>query len=214
GRHFELPLPGGAGKALRSSAAPSQDPVPIYLAAVGPKNLELAGEIADGWLGVFLSPEFSGEQIASIRRGLARSADPDRPFTLDATVPLAVHDDVAVAADAVRGYAALYVGGMGSRTQNFYNALAVRMGYAEAAQLVQDRYLAGQHRDAAAALPQQFIDDTSLLGPRDRIAERLTRYAEAGMTTVTVAPYGNTLQERVAALEQAVAAAEQSGLLD
>ena len=214
GSHFELPLPGGAGKALRSSAAPSEHRVPIYLAAVGPKNLELAGEVADGWLGIFLSPEFSGEQIASIRTGLERSADPQRPFALDATVPLSVHDDVAVAADAVRGYASLYVGGMGSRKQNFYNALAVRMGYAEAAAEVQDLYLAGQYRDAGAAVPQQFIDDTSLLGSKDRIAERLTRYADAGMTTVTIAPYGSTLDERVAALETAVSAAEQAGILD
>ncbi len=214
GRHFELPLPGGAGKALRSTAAPSEHPVPIHLAAVGPKNLELTGEIADGWLGIFLSPDFTSEQLSSIRTGLERSSDPDRPFSLDATVPLSVHDDVSTAADAVRGYASLYVGGMGSRKQNFYNALAVRMGYEEAAGTVQDLYLAGRYRDAAAAVPQQFIDDTSLLGPRDRIAERLTRYAEAGMTTVTLAPYGDTLEERTAAIEAAVAAAEQAGILD
>lgn len=214
GTHFELPLPGGAGKPLRSTAAPSEHRVPIYLAAVGPKNLELAGEVADGWLGIFLSPEFSSEQIGSIRQGLGRSTDPQRPFALDATVPLSVRDDVATAADAVRGYASLYIGGMGSRRQNFYNALAVRMGYAEAAARVQDLYLAGSYRDAGAAVPQQFIDDTSLLGPRDRIAERLTRYADAGMTTVTLAPYGRTLEERVAALETAVAAAEQAGILD
>ncbi|NLG21057.1 MAG: LLM class F420-dependent oxidoreductase [Actinomycetales bacterium] len=213
GRHYELPLPDGPGKALRTTAAPSPHRVPIYLAAVGPKNLELAGEIADGWLGLFLSPEFTGEQVASIRAGLARSEDPDRPFDLDATVPLSVQDDVSAAADVVRPYTALYVGGMGSRTQNFYNALAVRMGYEEAAGQVQDLYLAGNHRDAAAAVPQQFIDDTCLLGPRDRIAERLQRYADAGMSTVTLAPYGRTIEERIAALETGVAAAEQAGIL-
>ena len=188
--------------------------MPIYLAAVGPKNLELAGEVADGWLGIFLSPEFAGEQLASIRTGLARSAEPDRAFSFDATVPLSVGDDVSAAADRVRPYAALYVGGMGSRRQNFYNALAVRMGYEEAAGAVQDLYLSGSHREAAAAVPQQFIDDTSLLGPQDRIADRLTRYAEAGMSTVTLAPYGESLEERVSTLETAVAAAEQAGLLD
>lgn len=213
GEHFELPLPDGPGKALRSSAAPSPHRVPIYLAAVGPKNLELAGEIADGWLGIFPSPDFTAEQVASIRAGLARSADPDRPFELDVTVPLSVQDDVATAAHAVRGYAALYVGGMGSRKQNFYNALAVRMGYEEAAGQVQDLYLEGKHREAAAAVPQEFIDETSLLGPRERIAERLTRYAEAGLSTVTLAPYGRTVEERIAALETAVAAAEQAGVL-
>nr|WP_306238844.1 MULTISPECIES: LLM class F420-dependent oxidoreductase [unclassified Ornithinimicrobium] len=214
GNHFELPLPDGAGKPLRSTAAPSEQPVPIYLAAVGPKNLELAGEIADGWLGIFLSPEFTGEQLASIRTGLAKSANPDREFTFDATVPLSVDDDVSAAADRVRPYAALYVGGMGSRKQNFYNALAVRMGYEEAAGNVQDLYLGGQYRDAAAAVPEQFIDDTSLLGPKDRIAERLTRYAEAGMSTVTISPYGQSLGERLSTLETAVQAAEQAGILD
>ncbi|WP_114906386.1 LLM class F420-dependent oxidoreductase [Ornithinimicrobium murale] len=214
GDHFDLPLPGGAGKPLRSTAAPSEHSVPIYLAAVGPKNLELAGEIADGWLGIFLSPEFTGEQVASIRTGLARSTDPDRDFALDAAVPLSVHEDVSVAADTVRPYAALYVGGMGSRNQNFYNALAIRMGYEEAAGTVQDLYLGGQYREAAAAVPEQFIDDTSLLGPKDRIAERLTRYAEAGMSTVTLSPSGKTVEERISALETGVAAAEQAGILD
>jgi F420-dependent oxidoreductase-like protein len=213
GRHFELPLPDGAGKALRSSAAPSDHEVPIYLAAVGPKNLELTGEIADGWLAIFLSPEFAPEQLTPIEVGRARSTAPQRAFAIDATVPLSVADDVSRAADAVRGYAALYVGGMGSRSQNFYNALAARMGYEQAATEVQDLYLAGRHRDAAAAVPEQFIDDTSLLGPGDRLGDRLQRYADAGVTTVTLAPYGKTLEQRIAALEAAVAAADRAGLL-
>lgn len=213
GRHFQLPLPDGPGKALRSSAAPSEHRVPIYLAAVGPKNLELTGEIADGWLAIFLNPEIADEHRSAIAAGLARSDDPDRPFVLDATVPLSVADDVSRAADAVRGYAALYVGGMGSRSQNFYNALAVRMGYEQAAAEVQDLYLAGRPRDAAAAVPERFIDDTSLLGPGDRIGERLQRYADAGITTVTLTPYGQTLEQRVTALETAVAAADRAGLL-
>src|SRR5690606_14767837 len=105
--------------ALRLNIAPSRHRVPVYLAAVGPKNLELAGEIADGWLGVFLSPEFAGEQLSAIRAGLARSAEPGRPFEIDATVPVAVGEDVGACADLIRPYAALYVGGMGSREQNF-----------------------------------------------------------------------------------------------
>ena len=98
---------GWHGVPLRSTAAPSEHPIPIYLAAVGPKNLELAGEVADGWLGIFLSPEFTGEQMSSIREGLARSTNPEREFTFDATVPLSVGDDVSAAADRVRPYAAL-----------------------------------------------------------------------------------------------------------
>lgn len=212
GEHFELPLPDGPGKALRSTAAPQEHPVPIYLAAVGPRNLELAGEIADGWLGIFLSPEFASEQIASIRTGQERAGRTDEPFDLDATVPVSIADDVETAAMITRGNAALYVGGMGSRKQNFYNRLAVRMGYEEAATHVQDHYLAGRYREAAAAVPLQFLDDTSLLGPAERIGARLRRYAEAGMTTVTLAPYGATLAERIHALEVAVEAAEREGL--
>lgn len=211
GEHYTLPLPDGPGKALRTTAVPTGNRVPIYLAAVNPKNLELCGEIADGWLGIFLSPEFADEQLSSIRAGLARSADPDRPFEFDAAVPVAVGDDVASCAHLIRPYAALYVGGMGSREQNFYNRLARRMGYEEAAQQVQDLYLAKQFRDAAAAVPHQFIDDTSLLGPPGRIAERLARYAEAGMTTISVAPAGRTLEERMHCLEVVAEAARSAG---
>jgi len=213
GRHFTLPLPGGQGKALRLNVAPSRHQVPIYLAAVGPKNLELAGEIADGWLGVFLSPDFAGEQLAALKAGRARSSEPDRPFEIDATVPVAVGDDLGACADLVRPYAALYVGGMGSREQNFYNRLVCRMGYEDAAARVQDLYLAKQWRDAAAAVPQQFIDDTSLLGPPGRIAERLTRYADAGVTTLTVAPWGDDLAARMRGLETVAEAADRAGVL-
>lgn len=211
GEHHTLPLPDGPGKPLRLNAAPSPHRVPVYLAAVGPKNLELAGEVADGWLGIFLSPEFAGEQLGSIRSGLARSAEPDRPFELDASVPVAVGDDVSACADLIRPYAALYVGGMGSREQNFYNRLARRMGYEDAAQQVQDLYLAKQFRDAAAAVPERFIDDTSLLGPPARIAERLSRYADAGLTTISVAPAGRTLEERLRCLEVVAEAAASVG---
>ncbi len=216
GEHYVLPLPDGPGKALRMTAAPTGRTVPVYLAAVGPKNLELAGEIADGWLGVFASPDHLGEQLAAIERGRAIAAERGTPtaatFDCDATVPLSVGDDVAACADLVRPYAALYVGGMGSREQNFYHQLARRMGFAEAADRVQDLYLDKQLREAAAAVPMDFIDATSLLGPQDRLAQRIARYAEAGLTTLTMAPYGGTGAERIAALETAVAAADQAGV--
>lgn len=213
GEHFTLPLPDGPGKALRLAVAPTGTEVPIHLAAVGPKNLELAGEIADGWLGVFLSPDFAGGQLAAIERGKARSRDPGRTFELDATVPVVVGDDIGACADLIRPYAALYVGGMGSREQNFYNQLAVRMGYRQEAAQVQELYLAKRLRDAAAAVPQQFVDDTSLLGPPARIGERLTRYAEAGLTSLTVAPWGENLTHRMQAIETVATAAERAGLL-
>jgi len=127
-------------------------------------------------------------------------------FDVVPTVPLAVGPDVEACADRVRPYAALYVGGMGSREQNFYNALAVRMGYAEAAGLVQQRFLARDYDGAAAAVPTRFVDDTSLLGPADRIAERMAAFAASGVTTLTVSPFGADLDERIHALQTAAAA--------
>lgn len=201
GEHFVLPLPDGQGKALRLNVVPHPTEVPIYLAAVGPKNLELAGEIADGWLAVFFSPEYAGDLIASIERGRAKSDRQDRLFEIDPTVPVAVGDDVQACADLIRPYAALYVGGMGSRTQNFYNQLARRMGYEKEAAQVQELYLAKQWRDAAAAVPFEFIDETSLIGPPERIRERVERYREARVTTLTAAPWGRDLGQRLAAVD-------------
>lgn len=225
GKHFTLPLPDGAGKSLRLNISAPRREVPIYLAAVGPKNLELAGEIGDGWLGVFASPDYLHEQSEAIERGRARRAEseraeaanddasdlagdiPTRPFEMDTTVPVAVGADIERCAATIAPYAALYVGGMGSRKQNFYNALASRMGYEEEAARVQDLYLDKQWREAAAAVPVQFIDDTSLIGPADRLAQRMQRYADAGVTTLTLAPWGEDLHTRMESLEAAVEAA-------
>ena len=202
GRHFTLPLPDGPGKALKLTIHPPRTDLPIYLAAVGPKNLELAGEVADGWHAIFFSPEHSGDLVESVRTGRRRAgkgseADPLEGFDIAPAVPVVVDDDVQRAADSLRAYAALYVGGMGSREQNFYNRLAVRMGFEEAAAKVQDLYLARQHRDAAAAVPFEFIDSTALIGPRERIRDRLQRYADAGVGTLSVAPFAGALEERL-----------------
>lgn len=203
GDHFTLPLPDGPGKALRLNVVPHERPVPIYLAAVGPKNLELAGEIADGWLAVFFSPEHAGDLTAAIRRGQERAGRTDVPFQIDPTVPIVVGDDIEACADLIRPYAALYVGGMGSREQNFYNQLARRMGYEREAEQIQELYLAQRWRDAAAAVPLEFIDETSLIGPAARIAERAQRYADVGVTTLTLAPWGSDLSQRLNALDTA-----------
>jgi F420-dependent oxidoreductase-like protein len=186
GAHYTLPLPDGPGKALRLGFHPPREHIPIYLAAVGPKNLELAGEIADGWLAVFFAPDFAAEQLAAVAAGRARAGRELAGFDVVPSVPVVVGDDVASCAELVRWYAALYVGGMGSREQNFYNQLATRMGYGDAAREVQDLYLAQRQRDAAAAVPLEFIDRTSLLGPKERIAERMREYAAAGVTTLSI----------------------------
>jgi F420-dependent oxidoreductase-like protein len=205
GDHFTLPLPGGPGKALRLTLHPPRPDLPVYLAAVGPRNLRLAGELADGWLAIFVSPEHASDQFASLREARAAAGrgtpeDPMAGFDVVATVPVVVTDDLESARAAVAPYTALYIGGMGSRQQNFYNRLARRMGFDDAAERIQDLYLAGRPRDAADAVPFELADATALLGPPERIAERAVRYAEAGVTTLGVAPYARTLEDRTAVL--------------
>jgi len=212
GEHYTLPLPDGPGKALRLTLHPVRDHIPIYLAAVGPKNLELAGEIADGWLSVFYAPEYADELNAHIAAGRAKVDKKLDGFDIVANVPVVIGDDVASCAELVRNYAALYVGGMGSRKQNFYNQLATRMGYGDAAREVQDLYLAKKHRDAAAAVPLEFIDRTSLLGPVDRIAERMRAYAQAGVTTLATVLFVGDAEDGVRALQQISEAYAKSGL--
>ena len=211
GEHYVLPLPDGPGKALQLTIPPVRERLPVYLAAVGPKNLELAGERFDGWLAIFYAPEHAEQALGSVRAGRERAGLPLEGFDVVPTVPLVVGDDPQRCADAVRSYAALYVGGMGSREQNFYNRLAVRMGFADAAREVQDRYLARDPAGAAAAVPYEFLARTSLLGPRERIAERMAAYAASGVTTLTVSPYGRDLDAKRAALRTAAEALELSG---
>ena len=212
GEHYRLPLPDGPGKALTLTVHPVREHIPLYLASVGPKNLGLTGQLADGWLAIFFSPEHSAESVATLRAGMAAASRADAPMDIVATVPIVVGDDVATAADPVRPYCALYVGGMGSREQNFYNQLAVRMGFEQAAAQIQDRYLARDYTGAAAAVPLEFVDGTSLLGPAERIAERMQAFAAAGVTTLSLAPHGASMPERVETLRIAVDALERAGL--
>ncbi|HEV7756332.1 MAG TPA: LLM class F420-dependent oxidoreductase [Mycobacteriales bacterium] len=212
GQHYTLPLPDGPGKSIQLTVHGARTDIPIYVAAVGPKNLELAGEKADGWLAIFPSAQYLPEQLAHIAAGREKVGKTLDGFDVVPTVPVVVGDDVAACADPVRAYAALYIGGMGSREKNFYNQLATRMGYEAEAAEIQDRFLGKQYREAAAAVPFDFIDQTSLLGPVDRIAEGLQRYAGAGVTTLSVATYAGTLDERVATLRTMVEALDKSGV--
>jgi F420-dependent oxidoreductase-like protein len=209
--HYRLPLPGGPGKPLKLGFHPHRADVPIYLAAIGPKNLELAGEIADGWLGVFFSPEHSGPQLSAVAAGRARAGKELAGFDVAPSVPVVVGDDVSACADPLRWHAALYLGGMGSREKNFYNQHATRMGFADAAREVQDLYLAQRHRDAAAAVPLELIDATSLLGPPDRIAARIPAFAAAGVTTLSVGIFAGDLPASLAMLRSVAEAFEKSG---
>jgi F420-dependent oxidoreductase-like protein len=219
GEFWTLPLPDGPGKALRLTVHPARADIPVYLAAIGPKNLELTGEIADGWLAIFFAPEHAAEQLGHVAAGRTTAGKTLEGFDVVPTVPVVVGGDgsteaLEACAAPLRHYAALYVGGMGSRKQNFYNALAVRMGYEQAAARVQDLYLDRQHRDAAEAVPFEFIDRTSLIGPRERIRDRLGAYAEAGVTTLSIASYAGSLEERVSALRTMAEVLDESGLGD
>src|SRR4051812_33854787 len=193
GEHYTLPLPDGPGKALKMIIHPVRADVPVYLAAVGPRNLELAGEIGDGVLPLFLAPERAVDFLDPVRAGRAKAGRSMAGFDVAPTLPLSVGPDPERCADPVRDYAALYVGGMGSREKNFYANIARRMGFEAKATEVQNLYLDRKHREAAAAVPYEFVDRTSLLGPPERIADRLVELAEAGVTTVSATPYGETV---------------------
>ncbi|WP_327291918.1 LLM class F420-dependent oxidoreductase [Streptomyces sp. NBC_01198] len=213
GEHWTLPLPGGPGKPIKLTVHPQREHIPLYIAAIGPKNLEQTGEIADGALLIFPSAaHLEDTALRHIRAGREKAGLTLDGFDVCPTLPLAVGDDVAALADLFRPYTALYVGGMGSRKQNFYNQLAQRMGYEKQAAEIQDKYLAGDKDGAAAAVPQELIDSTCLLGPVARIADGMRAYAAAGVTTLTLAPAGFTLEERVAGLRAGVEALELAGV--
>lgn len=213
GAHWTLPLPDGPGKPIKLTVHPVREHIPLYIAAIGPKNLEQTGEIAEGALLVFFSPEHAEETtLGAVRAGRAKAGKDLEGFDICPTVPMAIGDDVDALADLFRPYTALYVGGMGSRKQNFYNKLAQRMGYEKEAAEIQDNYLAGEKDAAAAAVPRQLIDSTTLLGSVDRIADRMRAYAEAGVGTLSLAPAGFTLDERLTALRAGVEAMERAGL--
>src|ERR671922_140664 len=190
GETLTLPLPDGPGKPLKLTIAPVQERIPVYLAAIGPKNTTLAAEIADGWIPTLFSPEHVAEFRPLLEEGFARAGNGKSfaDFDIAPTVSTMVADDRAAARDAMRPYLALYVGGMGSRKQNFYNALVRRYGFEDAAREVQDLYLSGKKDEAAAALPTELIDITSLCGPRERIKERLDVYRDAGVGTLITSP--------------------------
>jgi F420-dependent oxidoreductase-like protein len=182
GEHYDIPLTGegatGLGKPLKLMARPLRADIPIYLASMGPKAVRLAFEIADGWIPLFFQPERARDVFPMDG---ARDA-----FDVAPSVPVVLIDDVEAGRDALRQYYALYIGGMGARGSNFYNDLFARYGYEAEAREIQELYLEGRQRDAAAAVPDSFVDEVALVGPRERIADRLEAFREAGATTLLV----------------------------
>ena len=184
GEHYRIPWDGpgatGLGKPLKLMLRPLRADIPIYLAALGPKNVALAAEIADGWLPIFVAPERFDDAF-----GASLAAAP-ADFEIAATASVLVGDDVAALRDALRPHVALYVGGMGAKGRNFYNSLVRRYGWEDEAERIQELYLSGKQREAIAAVPDELVDAVSLVGPKERIAERLEAWRETPVTTLVL----------------------------
>jgi F420-dependent oxidoreductase-like protein len=208
GETLELPLPDGPGKALKLMISPVQERIPIFLAAIGPKNTTLCGEIADGWLPIFFSPEHVGEFRPLLEEGRTRAGKDLNGFEMAPTVNVLISDDIEKARDAMRPILALYVGGMGSRDKNFYNQLMQRYGFEASAKEVQDLYLEGKKDEAAAALPDELIDTTTLCGPKDLVRERIAVYREAGVGTLNISPMAFDAEKRLNQLRMVAELAE------
>jgi F420-dependent oxidoreductase-like protein len=202
GKYYVLPRPGGPGKALKLIIKPVQDRIPIYLAAIGPKNTALAAEIAEGLLPTMLAPEHMDVLRPSLEEGAAKAGKDVSDVDIAPMVSLAIDDDVDRARDLMRPFLALYVGGMGSRDKNFYNALVTRYGYGDAARKVQDLYLDQKYDEAMAALPADLIDKVAMCGPREAIAERVAAYRDAGVGMLLVTPMAATVDDRVKMLRE------------
>jgi alkanesulfonate monooxygenase SsuD/methylene tetrahydromethanopterin reductase-like flavin-dependent oxidoreductase (luciferase family) len=202
GETLALPLPDGPGKALKLTIAPVQQRLPMYLAAMGPRNLALAGELADGWLAFMYAPEHAAGFRDHLEQGAARAGRGLDGFDIAPTVQLHIGDDLEAARDAMRPMLALYVGGMGSRERNFYNDQARRYGFERQAAEVQEHYLAGRRQEAVAALPAELIDLVTLCGPAGRVRERLAAFREAGVGTLLAGPTAWTHEERLHQLRQ------------
>lgn len=194
GTYYQIPYRGpgatGLGKPLRLMTHPSH-PVPIYLAAIGPKNVTLTAEIADGWLPIFYSPNQSAAFYGPLLDdGFATSGQPNKAARFDtvATVQAIATDDVAAARNRIKPMLALYVGGMGAKGRNFYNDLACRYGYEEAATKIQDLYLAGKKMEAVALVPDDLVDELSLIGTKEMIRDRLEAWRESPVTTLALMP--------------------------
>jgi F420-dependent oxidoreductase-like protein len=189
GTYYQVPYAGpdatGLGKPLRSILHGRPD-IPIYLAAIGPRNVTLAAEVADGWIPVFFSPRRMAMFRGWLAEGFRAGDRSGEGFDVMPMVPVVVGDDAAACRTAVRPRLALYMGGMGARGRNFYNDVARRYGYEEAAQVIQDLYLDGRKDEAAAAVPDALVDEVALCGPPERIRERLAEWTAAGVSTMMV----------------------------
>ena len=196
---YKLPRPNGTGlgKPLKLIIRPVQERIPIYLAAIGPKNTALAAEIADGWLPTLFAPEHLDAFRPSLKEGAARAGRSPDDLDITPQTTLAIYDDIEHARNFMRPYLALYIGGMGAREKNFYSQLVTRYGYGDAAAEIQDLYLSGKQAEAMAKIPADLIDKVALTGPKERVKERLEAYREAGVGTLLVTPAAGNQEDRL-----------------
>jgi len=201
GEHYRLPLPGGTGlgKPVKSITHPRREDLPIYLASEGPKNVALTAEIADGWLAIYYSPKVDAFYRDALAEGFARDGarHTATDFEVAATVPVIFHDDIEEAASFLRPMLALYIGGMGARDMNFHANVFGRMGYEGEARQIQELYLEGKKDEAAALVPMSLIEETSLIGPKEKIRDDLEAWRESCVTTILL--YGDASTMRTMA---------------
>jgi F420-dependent oxidoreductase-like protein len=207
GKHYQIPLPAGQGSGLGKSLKlinhPVRERIPVLLAALGPKNVELAAEIAEGWQPIFFLPEKApqvwGQPLAA---GKAKRDPALGELDVFAGPPLAIGDDVDGLREWVKPHLALYIGGMGAKGKNFYHTLAVKYGYGAQADRIQELYLAGEKELAATVVPDALVRDISLIGSAAFVKERVAAFREAGVTVLNVVPLAGTAAERVKLIEQ------------
>jgi F420-dependent oxidoreductase-like protein len=205
GRYYRLPLEGGTGlgKPLKLINHPVRERIPVALAAIGPRNVAVAAELAESWMPIFYLPDKAGDVWgAAVAEGQARRDTSAGPLDVIASAPLAIGDDVTHLREQGRPQLALYIGGMGARGRNFYNDLARRFGYEAEAKAIQDAYLDGRKEEAEALVPADLLEGTSLIGPEGYVRDRLAAYRESGVTTLNVTPLAPTHEARVRLIER------------
>jgi F420-dependent oxidoreductase-like protein len=203
GKHYVLPRPGGEGKALRLSQPPRPN-LPIYLATLGPKSLQMTGELADGWLGTCFLPEHANVFLDDLNAGASRAGRSLADIDIQAGGSFEISDDVEGLVNARKPGMAFQLGAMGSAKTNFYNDAFCRAGFEDAAKEVQGLWVEGKRDEAVRRVPEELVLMGNLIGTQDMVRERLRAFRDAGVNTVRIGTGGATWKERTATLEQAV----------
>lgn len=207
GKHYTIPLPEGQGtglgKSLKLINHPVRERIPVLLAALGPKNVELAAEIAEGWQPIFYMPERAKDVWGdALEAGYAKRDASLPPMDIYAGPALAIGDNVEGMREFIKPHIALYIGGMGAKGKNFYHNVATQYGYGAEADRIQELYLAGDKDGAAKVVPDELVRDISLIGSREFVKERVAAFRESGVTVLNVVPMGATTADRVKLIEE------------